>query len=141
MTTVRENLERQLSAARSAAERSRAAGESDAAEQAQIGRLQGELEELIRINKEAAPAVARMEADQARERQAEELARTQRQNKEHREAREQIEAFRENQLGQWLDAGGDEAGFARAWPEIESCHLQSKLLTDEDRAIRSGHVF
>lgn len=37
--TIRENIEGQLAAARSAAERKRAAGVSDAAEQAQIGRL------------------------------------------------------------------------------------------------------
>jgi hypothetical protein len=133
MTTIRENLEGQLAAARSAAERSRANGESDAAEQAQIGCLQGELDRLNKINEEARPAVEAMERREREAQDAAERAATQRQNRERRTAQEGVEAYRREQENQWLALGGDQASFDAAWPEIKRKHLSERLITDEER--------
>ena len=61
MTTTRQKVEAELRMARSEVETKRLRGESDAHEQAQVRRLQGELDRLREINEAAAPVVRAME--------------------------------------------------------------------------------
>lgn len=76
--TQREKVAGELAAARSAAERSRAAGRSDAPHQAEMGRLQGELDRLNKINEQARPVVEAIDRKEREERESAERAATQR---------------------------------------------------------------
>jgi hypothetical protein len=76
------------------------------------------------------------EARRKREAEAEEKRRQQ-QEKQRAEARSKLEGEKQRQRQQWLDAGGDDQSFSRAWPQIEQQLLMSKLMTHEERVRRT----
>jgi hypothetical protein len=89
--------------------------------------------------KRAAIATMRKQAEEnQRRREAEAEERRRRQQEARRlEARRKLEGEKETKRGQWLDAGGDEQSFERAWPLLEQQFLMSRLLTDSERERRA----
>jgi colicin import membrane protein len=83
-------------------------------------------------------ALRKQAEDNQRRREAEAEERRQAQREQRRvEARSKLEEEKESQRQAWLDAGGNEESFERAWPQLEQQHLISKLLTGEERERRA----
>jgi hypothetical protein len=146
--TAREKVAGELAAAKSAAERSRAAGVSGAhyqAQIAQIGRLQGELDHLNEINEEARPVVEAMEKRQREREQAEEQARVQRQNREERLFNEQLQAHYEERLNHYrLSRPGTprEVFDKEIWPELRRQYVAGEEdVVDRERREKAAPVF
>ncbi|MBA3472231.1 MAG: hypothetical protein H0T57_03210 [Rubrobacter sp.] len=141
--TQREKLAGELAAAQSAAERSRANGESDAAEQAQIGRLSGELDRLNKINEEARPAVEAMERRQREQQHAEERAAVQRQNRQEREFAEDLGRHYRERLETYRLKGTPQEAFDKeVWPKLRQQYVAGEEdAVDRGRREQAADVF
>jgi hypothetical protein len=143
--TVRKNVANQLAGAKNAAERKRSQGESDAFEQSEIARLTSELERLDTINKEAAPVIEAMDQRQREAREAEELAATQRQNREQREFAEALDKHYQDRLGFYRQTrpGLPQEDFDRdIWPLLRTAYIAGEPdAVDQERLFRSTPVF
>jgi hypothetical protein len=91
-----------------------------------------------RAKRESIDALRKQAEAEQRRREAEaEEQRHARREKQRAEARRELEAEKELKREQWLDAGGDQQSFERAWPRLEQEYLMSKLLTPEERERRA----
>ncbi len=81
---------------------------------------------------------AQAEENQRRREAEAEQRRLQQQEKRRAQARRELEGEKERKRRVWLDAGGDEQSFERAWPLLEQQFLMSKLpMSDSERERRA----
>jgi hypothetical protein len=90
--------------------------------------------------REAIATLQKQAEENQRRRESEaEQRRLQQQEKRRAQARRELEDEKASKLRTWLDAGGNEQSFERAWPLLEQQYLMSKLpMTDEERERRAS---
>ncbi len=143
--TQRQKVAAELAAVKSAAERSRAAGRTDEPYSREIGRLQGELDELNKINEQARPVVEAIDRRERERQQAEEHAAGQRQNRREREFKEALDCHYKDRLNFFRQKmpGLPEQDFAQdIWPELRAQYVAGEEdAVDRERREHSTSVF
>ena len=109
--------------------------------QQRIAAIDEEIERKEQLRRDEVRA-AQLQTERNRQiREAEVRAQQEaREAQERAQARARLEDEKKLRSQAWMNAGGDQASFERAWPEMKQEILMSRMLTDEERERRSESI-